>query len=100
MLFFGTVFFYGDRHGDKIFGDKKQEKSGTLQMFGDSVRGHTFESGDSLGDRVLSPKIRGQFRGQKLCSQMIMFLYIYNHEILFIKCLSTLLKWNKKNFLF
>ena len=66
--FYGdSKFFSGDRHGDKMFGDKNIK----VEMSGDSVRGHTFESGDSLGDRVLSPKVRGQLRGQKICSQMV-----------------------------
>ena len=70
VVFRGQYFFPGTDTGKKYSGTKNRKTRGQL-ICPDRVRGHTFESGDSLGDRVLSPKVRGQLRGQKLCSQMV-----------------------------
>ena len=53
MLFFGDSIFYGDRHGDKIFGDKNRKIWGQWK-YPETV----------CGDTLLSP---GQPRGQIFC---------------------------------
>ena len=63
--FYGdSKFFSGDRHGDKIFGDKKQENSGTVECPG-TVCGDTLLSPGTASGTGFCPRRSGYSSGDR-----------------------------------